>query len=761
MPRLPAIAVSRFLRCRLPLLCAAYLVACAAAVAQTTAPEVPQEVRPQLKLDRQLDETRAHARVGMPTFTRAQNVEGSIDERLILRGDAEMRRGGTVVRGDTITYTQATDIVNVEGHARVFRDGASFSGPRLDLRVDEQTGTMPDASYTYAARRGRGDATLIEFLGSERALMQNARFTTCGPGDNAWWVQAESIEFDGLDETATATFATLYFKGLPILASPILRFPTSDRRKSGFLTPSFGLSSTLGTDIKTPYYFNLAPNYDYTLTPRVMSKRGVLLENELRYLNPNHRGTLVYDIIPKDQEFGHSRDFKAVRYEYASPAGFGAGINYNRVSDDRYFVDFASTIVDTSQKVLPQDGYVAYSQPYWNTSVRITKNQTLQDPNTLQTVAKPYERVPQVSVNGYVADWNGFEAAAALEGTRFQHPTLESGDRYLADVRAAYPILAAGWFVIPRARISSVKYDLKPQLGNDASQTRTLPILSLDSGLIFERDVGWFGRAAQQTLEPRLFYAYIPFRDQSKLPNFDSALADLNYAQLFSENIYSGSDRISEANQLTAALTTRILDNETGAERLRASIGQRYYFTDQRVTLPGETPRTANATDVLAALTAQLGRSWAVDLAAQYAAERSEFVRATAGVRWQPRRASVLSAYYRFQTNGISQIDLSGQWPLSNSWYGVGRFNYSLQDRRLIDMVAGLEYQQECWLVRFVVQRFATTATTATTNFYVQLELSGLANIGSSAANLLRRNIPGYQSLNPVPREPGRFDYYE
>ncbi|MGH6610288.1 MAG: LPS-assembly protein LptD, partial [Burkholderiaceae bacterium] len=297
---------------------------------------------------------------------------------------------------------------------------------------------------------------------------------------------------------------------------------------------------------------------------------------------------------------------------------------------------------------------------------------------------------------------------------------------------------------------------------------RTLPILSLDTGLIFERNTGWFGRAAQQTLEPRLFYAYIPYRNQSTLPNFDSALADLNYAQLFTENIYSGSDRISEANQLTAALTTRILDSETGAERLRAAIAQRYYFSEQRVSLPGETPRTNNATDVLAALSAQLGRSWAIDFAAQYAAERGELVRGTAGARWQPRRASVLSAYYRYQAkslagpdSSISQIDLSGQWPLSNRWYAVGRFNYSIQDKRLIDTVAGFEYQQDCWLLRFVVQRFATTAQTATTNFYLQLELNGLTSVGASAANLLRRNIPGYQLLNPLPREPGRFEFYE
>ncbi len=731
------------------------------AFAQDTAQPSENARRLQLKLERQLDENREATQMGAPTFVRARNIEGSVDERLVLRGEAEIRRGGTVLRGDTITYTHATDTVNVEGQARAFRDGAVFMGPRLEYQVDAQTGKMPDANFFYAPRSGRGEATLIEFFGSERARMENARFTTCGPEDNAWWVQAERIDFDSLDETATARSATLFFKGVPILASPYLSFPTSDRRKSGFLTPSFGLSSTLGSDIRTPYYFNLAPNYDYTLTPRVMTKRGVLVENELRYLDSLQRGTLVYQAIPKDQQFGESRDFSALRYEFASPSGFAAGINYNRASDDRYFVDFGTTIVDTSQKVLPQDGYLAYNQPYWNTAVRVTKNQTLQDPDPLQLVAKPYERVPQVTVNGYVADWKGFEATAGLEGTRFQHPTLEPGNRYIADVRASYPILAPGWFIVPRARLSSTSYDLDPRFRGDTSQTRTLPIASLDTGLIFEREVGWFGRAAQQTLEPRLFYAYIPYRDQSNLPNFDSALADINYAQLFNENIYSGSDRISEANQLTAALTTRILDNETGAERLRASIGQRYYFTEQRVTLPGETPRTNKATDVLASLSAQLGRSWAIDLAAQYAAERSEFVRATAGTRWQPRRASVLSAYYRYQSNGIRQVDLSAQWPLSKNWYAVGRFNYSLEDKRLIDTVAGLEYQQDCWLLRFVVQRFATTALTTTTNFYLQLELNGLTSVGSSAANLLQRNIPGYQLLNPVPREPGRFDYYE
>jgi LPS-assembly protein len=760
MPHKPATAASSHRRC-LPL--AALLLAAHWNAAAQPAPVASATPSPalRLKLDRALDERPPSAgQEGGTTYARAQRMEGTIDDRLVLEGDAEIRREGTVLRGDRIVYTQATDTVNVEGQARVFREGAVFSGPRLDFRIEAQTGQMPNANFTYAPRHGRGDASLIEFLGNQQARMLEARFTTCAPGDEAWWIQAEKIEFDALEESATANTAKLYFKGLPILASPIMGFPLGDRRKSGFLTPSLGLSSTLGTDIRVPYYWNIAPNRDYTIAPRVMSKRGVLVENEFRFLEPTMRGTLAYNVIPDDRQVDDKRDLVGVLYEYAHPSGWAGGVNYNRVSDDNYFVDFGESIASSSTKVLAQDAFVAYSKPYWNAAVRVTKNQTLQDP--LAPVTKPYERVPQATFTGYVADWRGFEASAFVDGTSFNHPTLETGDRYVTDARVAYPWLAPGWFVVPRARVVARRYALDPQRHPDESDpTFTHPIASLDAGLVFDRPLTWFSRAAQQTLEPRLFYTYIPYRDQSGLPNFDSALAELNYAQLFSENIYSGYDRIAEANQLTLALATRIVDDETGVERLRAAIGQRYYFSSQRVTLPGETPRTEDATDLLAGVTAQLGVSWAVDLAAQYSTEQSQLVRATAGARWQPRRASVISAYYRYRVDDIDQVDIAGQWPLSNRWYAVGRFNYSLRDRSVIDAILGFEYKSDCWLLRFAAQRFATSTDKTTTNVFLQLELSGLTSVGTNAAELLRRNIPGYQMLNPLPKQPGRFDYYE
>jgi LPS-assembly protein len=743
--------------------------------AQPTLPITPATSRPsdadspwpRLKLERQLSESRPVSREITPTFARADRIEGSVDESILLEGNAEVRRGGVVLRGDRILYTQATDQVDVTGNARVFGRGATFTGPELSFRIDAQTGRMPDAEFTYPARNGRGEATLIEFLSEQRARMENARFTTCAPGDKSWWVQMDEVSIDGLEQSATASAAVLYFQGLPILASPWFGFPVGNQRRSGFLTPSFGVSNTLGTDIRTPYYWNIAPNYDYTISPRVMTKRGVLFGNEFRFLEREFNGTLFYDIIQHDRQTDTARSYTGARFSWASPTGLGAGVNYNRVSDDNYFVDFSSTILGSSQKVLPQDYFLSYTKPFWSAVARVTQNQILQDP--LAPVTPPYERVPQLTVTGFVADWNGWEGALVLDGTRFVNPQagLPPGNRYIANPRIAYPYITPGWFITPRAQLSATYYSLDPQFNTGVtSDTRVMPILSVDSGLIFERDTQWFGRSAQQTLEPRLYYAYIPFRAQDQLPNFDSALADLNYAQFFTENIYSGYDRIVNANQLTLALATRILDAETGAERLRAAIGQRYYFSAQKVVLPGETPRQGSESDLLAAISAQLGPAWAVDGAVQYSAETSAISRATIGTRYQPRRSSVISAYYRYQeastpSASTNQIDISAQWPITDRWYGVGRYNYSLESRKPVEAIAGFEYKEDCWLLRFAFQRFQTTTATATTNFYVQLELTGLTSVGTNALSQLQRNIPGYQRINPLPRQPGMFEYYE
>lgn len=741
---------------------------------------VAQEAPPvALRPERLLGAGRAAAPVGrdlMPMYAAADRVSGELEEHAVLEGRAEVRKSGLVLRGDRIEYTTRTDQLIATGNARVFGDGLAFTGPRLELKLDAMTGRMPAASYIFAPRQGRGESSLLEFMGEGRTRLTDATFTTCSPADQAWWVQAERLEIDREDELARARNARLYFQGVPILASPYFQFPLGDKRRSGLLTPSFGINSRLGPEATVPFYWNIAPNRDLTISPRVMTRRGVLLQNEFRYLEPNFRGTIEYDGIQQDREFGDARERISLRHEHAAAflGGSGsAGINYNRISDDRYFIDFGRTIVNASQAVLPQDAYLTYSRSLWTSALRVSKYQTLL---TLLAPGElpPYERVPQFTVGATAFDWRGFDLGLAVDATRFEQRTpvpaaptgREPGSRLIVNPSLAYPVLAPGWFIVPKVQYHSTDYSLDRALRPaDASPQRRLPIYSVDAGLVFERDASWFGDKATQTVEPRVFYSYIPFRDQSQLPNFDSGLADFNFAQLFTENVFAGGDRIGEANQVTAALVGRVLNAESGAERLRVALGQRYFYSPQRVVVPGGVPRTDKESDLLASLSGALDRSWSADMSLQHSTLQKQIVRATVGVRYQPRPASVLSLAYRYKLNELDQVDMAAQWPLAfvglPRWYGVGRVNYSQRESRVVESLGGLEYKADCWVLRIVGQRFVTANKTATTTVYFQLELNGLSSVGSSPVETLKRNIPGYQLVNPPPREPGRFEYYE
>jgi len=288
-----------------------------------------------------------------------------------------------------------------------------------------------------------------------------------------------------------------------------------------------------------------------------------------------------------------------------------------------------------------------------------------------------------------------------------------------------------------------------------------LPLASVDGGLVFEREAGWFGEASVQTLEPRLFYAYVPYRDQSNLPVFDTAEADFNFTQLFRENRYSGFDRVSEANQLTAALVGRVLDPATGAERLRGAIGQRFYFSPQQVTLPGGTASTGSESDLLLELRGVIARSWITDLYVQHSTLENRLVRAAAALRWQPRPGSVMGLAYRYKLDEIEQVDFAAQWPIAARWYGVGRANYSIRDKQWVELLAGLEYRDDCWALRVVGQSFVTIGEARTTSLLFQLQLNGVASIGTGLLDQLRRSIPGYQPIDLRQTGIGRYEDYE
>jgi LPS-assembly protein len=600
----------------------------------------------------------------------------------------------------------------------------------------------------------RGEAERFDFEGENKIRITSGTYTTCKPGNDAWHAKIEDLQLDYDREVAEGRDGAIYFQGVPILYSPWLSFSLNNQRKSGFLAPTIGSSSKSGLELTLPYYWNIAPNMDATIAPRVFTKRGLQLNSELRYLAANATGQARVELLPSDQVRNENRYGVSLQHTQELGNGFAGAINYNKVSDDNYYTDLSSRIANTAQTQLLQQGLMTYGAGWWSATANLQSYQTLQ-PDLSNPVLEPYRLLPQLSLVARKPDWHLADASFLGQFTRFQHPTQVEGQRTVVYPQVALPFVTPAWYVTPKLGVHASHYALSRQaLGTPDSFNRTLPIFSVDSGMTFERNSSWFGRDYTQTLEPRLFYLNVPYRDQSKIPLFDSALADFNFAQIFSENQFVGQDRISDANQLTAAVTSRYIEPASGRELMRAMLGQRFYFSEQQVTLPGESKRVWTKSDFLAAFSGQILPKVYADAALQYNVENSRTERYSLGARYNPEPGKTLNAAYRFNRDAIDQVDLTAQWPIYGGWHAVARYNYSLKDRQPIENITGLEYNGGCWVARLVGHRLATTSGTASTAVFFQLELNDFSRIGSNPLDLLKRNIQGYGKINQSTSDP-------
>ncbi|NMM37276.1 MAG: LPS-assembly protein LptD [Glaciimonas sp.] len=704
-----------------------------------------------------------------PSEISAETMTGRPDRELQLDNKVEIRRGQTAIKADHALYLQVEDEVTASGNVWIKRFGDLYQGEQLKLNMSSGAGYVTHPVYRLEMNNAQGNAQRIDFENHERAVVRQGTYSTCEGPDPDWYLEADTLRLDTGRDVGTASKAVVYFKGVPIMGLPLMSFPLSDARKSGVLPPTIGATSKGGLELELPYYFNLAPNRDLTLFPKIISRRGLQLGAEGRYLGQSYGGQTRIEVLPNDQQTNTTRYSLASVHNQTLTPSLSFGWNLNRASDDNYPSDFAQTITASSQRLLPRDVYTNYSGAYWNASARATSYQLLQDP--LLPLALPFGRLPQLNFHSGRQDVEGFDWAFDSEFTRFYLPDEElvkrianerqRGDRLVINPQISYPIIRPGYFITPKLSLHATSYQLDAPTGSlpsaaPSTLTRTLPTFSLDSGLMFERDTTFFGRAATQTLEPRLFYVYTPFRDQSLYPNFDSAEATFNYPQLFSENRYSGSDRISDANQITAALTSRYLD-PNGTERLRLSLGQRYYISVPRVTLNSSASQETRS-DLLLAASGRVTNALRLDSGVQYSVNQNSLSSTYVGAQWLPSPKKVLNAEYRYVSKSSSvellkQVKLSGQWPLADRIYAVGRVSYSLPDRKLVDSLFGMEYKADCWIFRLVAQRITTTTLTANSTIFIQLELSGLSKLGSNPLEALRQNIPGYQPVNdPVVR---------
>lgn len=701
------------------------------------------ELRPQTSLI-----TEYPADEPTPVFIRADRMSGRQEGEIEAEGEVELRKRGQTVDADRLDYRQTEDEVHAEGHVRIEQKGSVATGPELRMKLETRQGFMREPAYRLTQPDAHGTAENLEFLGEDKYRITQGSYTTCSEGNDDWFMRTSEMELDRTTQVGTASGASVYFKGVPFLYTPWLTFPLNNQRKSGFLPPTFGSSGKSGAEFSLPYYWNIAPEQDATITPRLLSKRGLQLSGQYRYLNPAYSGETRLETLPNDNITGSNRYALWMRHGQNLGSGWAAGLNLQTVSDDDYFRDLTTTLATTSQTNLPREGALAYNGYGLNFLTRVQRFQTLQDP--LAPLTPPYGRAPQMLLNGSWRNFPALDLGLSSEWVDFTHPTLINGKRFSFYPNISLPLARSFAFVTPKLGMHTTRYTLGDNNSTAlADTTRTLPIFSLDSGLFFERELQLSGTDFIQTLEPRLYYLNIPYRDQSRLPNFDSALADLNYVQMFAENQFVGGDRINDANQLTMALTTRLLDPSSGQERLRAAIGQRYYFKDQQVTLDGAA-RSDKSSDILATFSGRVTPFWSVDTGIQYTPGQQQFEKSNIGVRYQPEPGKALNLGYRFTRDILKQVDISTQWPISGRWQAMGRLNYSFLDSKILEGLAGVEYNGGCWAARMVMHNFATATSQASNSIYFQLELFGLGKIGSNPLDILKRNISGYAQTNQL-----------
>ncbi|PKO35052.1 MAG: LPS-assembly protein LptD [Betaproteobacteria bacterium HGW-Betaproteobacteria-7] len=744
-----------------------------------------------------------------PLFLIADKMDGQADRLTIAEGDVELRKAGALLFADRVAYRVIEDEVEASGNVRLMQDGATVETPYLRMRLADQIGHADKVQYhivrqvdskfyrpgrtvvTVASSNGvtngapmmlnvpdgyglpttspprrpssaSGQAERVDFEGENQFRFSTATYSTCKPGRDEWRLQAEEMHLDYDRQVADVRHASLWFQEAPILYLPAGSFSLNRQRKSGILQPSVSTSSNNGFDVTVPYYWNIAPDYDATLYPRYMAKRGFQFGGEARYLGSSFNGVTRAEYLPKDEQTEERRYAYHIQHQHSLGRGFSAAVNWQGVSDDTYWEDLSSGLIRTSQTQLPRHLTLGYTPYSWlQVSTQVLRYQTLQ-PDPENPIIQPYFLEPRVNVTAYKANVLNTDLSMIGEYSRFTHPDTvkyPNGDRLVLYPQVSLPIVHPAFQITPKFGVHMTRYQMDKSLADGSqSLTRTLPIFTLDSTVTFEREMSWLDKNYVQTLEPRLYYVNIPYREQKDIPLFDTALSDFNFAQMFSENRYSGFDRINDANQLTAALTTRLLDASTGAERFKAMIGQRYYFEPQRVAINGESTRQDNFSNLVAAVSGAVLPKTYVDAAWEYNYDAGANERFSVGARFQPELGKVLSASYRFtrdplneQKPIIDQFDIAGQWPIAQRWYAVGRFNYSLRDSQLLEAIGGIEYNDDCWSVRVVAQRLAALSGSPNTTLFLQLELNDFGSIGSTPLGLLRRSIPGYGKTNELP----------
>ncbi len=684
------------------------------------------------------------------TRIEADGASGSPNARQItFSGKVKLQQPGQTLYANLLRYNRSKQLVEADEKLLIQLRDLKVLGQNGWFNLDKKQGKLEQVEFRIPSQKARGTASTVIIDGPLHSRYQNPAFTTCPPGNNGFLVSAREMDIDKEQQVGTFKSAKLHFLGVPIFYAPTLSIPLSDARKSGVLVPSIGYSSDNGADISIPYYFNLAPNYDATLTPRLLSNRGLLLGGELRFLTSRNQGDLRAEILPDDRLYdGESSrgSFHAnglTRFSH----GISATADINWVSDNHYLEDLGNSLAVTSTRFLRNRLALNWSNLNWDVVAEATHYDTLDE--TIPAPSRPYSLLPRMRVNWqHPMSWGGLDYAFSGEFTHFYRKDSITGQRIDLQPRLSLPLRRSWGYIEPAANLRYTAYALhNVAAGQPENPDRSTYSLSLDSSLYFDRAFSLGEHKLTQTLEPRAYYLYTPYVKQSNLPLFDTGYLDFNFDNLFRDNRFNGPDRVGDANQLTLALSSRILAANDGRELLRADIGQIYYFSERRVGLHTESGFDSSTSSLIAAASTELMKNWNLRAAVQYDpnAENEKLRQGLAQATYHGDAGRLLNASWRLREGLLEQTDLSGIWPLTDSLSVIGRWYYSLQEEHTLEAVAGLEYNACCWSLRTVFRRYLdSNGIDHDNSVLLQLEFRGLGALGNNIDTFLDRAIYGY-----------------
>lgn len=687
----------------------------------------------------------------------ADLVEGGVST---LTGNAEVTRDSQQVTADVIEYDDAGETADLDGNINYWDDALFLKSNEAFLELDDGVGDFTDADYILKDSRARGIASRMILDVGTRTEMQDVEYTTCDPEDEFWKLTADNIDLDHDNNSGTAKHVVLRIKDVPVFYSPYLSFPLSKERKSGFLAPGYGNTSRHGFEVRTPYYWNISPNMDATLTPRLLTDSGVMAMGEYRYLFSRASGEVSFEYLASDNERQdeHRNAFSLTHHQQFLDTG-ELFLTYNRVSDKFYFEDFGNQLDTTSTRFLERRAETSYRGNNWNITARVQDYQTVD--RSIETTARPYKRLPQILFNydsprtyGQINYGIGTETVYFDRGGDdiFANTANDNvnGLRVHVNPYISFPMRTVATYLEPKLSLDYTQYNLEDSANFNNNPSRVLPVFSLDGGIFLERETKLFNTKFLQTLEPRIYYLYTPEEDQSDLPVFDTGLLTNSFDALFRENRFSGNDRRGDANQITFAVTSHLINQETGQNLGRISVGQIFYLQDREVTLPGGTIRDEDSSAFIAEFNTTAIRHWNIGgdiIWDPNVGNGTEKI--TAQASYNPAPGKVLNMAYRVRrdTTDIEQSDISFRWPVYKNWNAVGRWNYAVPEDRSLELFAGLEYESCCWGARLVARRFLTDIDgDFDTGVFLQFELKGLAGVGKKTVDFLKQQIPGYQS---------------